>query len=87
MLCAVSGAFVLQATLPALADCTCRALGRDFDLGRSVCLQTPNGPRLAVCAMVLNNTSWRFSEMPCVTARANPATDFAHGASPRPDGG
>ena len=54
----------------AAADCTCRALGRDFDLGRSICLNTPAGFRLATCDMVLNNTSWRVSSTPCVVAAA-----------------
>ena len=53
---------------PAAADCTCRALGRDFELGRVVCLSTPGGARLATCGMVLNNTSWRISDTPCVSA-------------------
>jgi hypothetical protein len=53
-------------SLPAAADCTCRALGQDFELGRVVCLSTPKGPRLATCGMVLNNTSWRISDTPCV---------------------
>jgi hypothetical protein len=53
-------------SLTAAADCTCRALGQDVELGGSACLATPYGPRYAVCGMVLNNTSWQFSEMPCV---------------------
>jgi hypothetical protein len=55
------------------ADCTCRAAGRDFDLGRSVCMLTPTGFRLATCDMVLNNTSWRISSTPCVVASATDA--------------
>jgi len=47
--------------------CTCRAGGRSFELGQSVCLKTPNGPRIAVCVMVLNNTSWQISATPCVS--------------------
>jgi hypothetical protein len=58
--------------LPAAADCTCRALGRDFELGRSACLSTPNGARYATCGMVLNNTSWRISDTPCVPAEEPP---------------
>jgi hypothetical protein len=50
----------------AAADCTCRAFGQDVELGGSACLTTPDGPRHAVCGMVLNNTSWQFSDMPCV---------------------
>lgn len=60
---------------PAAADpdCTCRARGRDFPLGQSVCLATPRGARIATCAMVLNNTSWQLTETPCVVARLSPA--------------
>jgi hypothetical protein len=55
---------------PAVADldCTCRAQGRDFTLGQSVCLATPKGARIATCAMVINNTSWQFTETPCVVS-------------------
>lgn len=52
----------------ALADCTCRWRGRDYDLGQSVCLSSPKGPRIATCAMVINNTSWTFSDTPCVVS-------------------
>jgi hypothetical protein len=52
--------------LAAAADCTCRAFGQDIELGGSACLATSDGPRYAVCGMVLNNTSWRFSDTPCV---------------------
>jgi hypothetical protein len=61
----------------AAADCTCRAGGRDYDLGRSICLTTPAGFRLATCEMVLNNTSWKISATPCVDASAAPAADEA----------
>jgi hypothetical protein len=54
-------------------DCTCRAQGRDFTLGQSVCLATPGGARIATCAMVLNNTSWQFTETPCVVSNPRPA--------------
>ena len=57
----------------AAADCTCRSQGRDYELGRSVCLQSPKGARIATCGMVLNNTSWQFSETPCVISRSAPA--------------
>jgi hypothetical protein len=53
-------------------DCTCRAQGRDFSLGQSVCLATPKGARIATCAMVLNNTSWQFTETPCVVSNLLP---------------
>jgi len=57
---------------PAAADCTCRAQGREFELGQSMCLSTPKGARIATCGMVLNNTSWLFTETPCVTSGAPP---------------
>jgi hypothetical protein len=53
---------------PAFADCTCRSQGRDYDLGQSVCLQSPKGARIATCGMVLNNTSWQFTETPCTVS-------------------
>jgi hypothetical protein len=56
---------IMLSSAAAQADCTCRAFGRDVPLGRSVCLTTPGGPRLAVCVMVLNNTSWRISDTLC----------------------
>ncbi|NWG26163.1 MAG: hypothetical protein HXY30_17400 [Pseudorhodoplanes sp.] len=59
---------VLVAAGPARADCTCRAQGRDFDLGATICLATPSGDRLAACSMVLNVTSWEISGVPCVSS-------------------
>ena len=65
----LAGLLVALATATeAAADCTCRALGRSFELGQSLCLTTPNGPRVAVCDLMVNVTSWRFSQTPCVTA-------------------
>jgi hypothetical protein len=60
----------LDASWPAAADpnCTCRALGRNFELGQTACLMSPKGPRLATCGMALNNTSWQFSESPCTVS-------------------
>ena len=52
------------------ADCTCRSQGRDYELGKSVCLQSPKGARIATCGIVLNNTSWQFSDTPCVISEA-----------------
>jgi hypothetical protein len=59
----------LDASWPAAASvCTCRAPGRQVELGQTACLMTPKGPRLATCGMVLNNTSWQFSESPCTVS-------------------
>ncbi len=49
-------------------DCTCRALGRSFEVGETACLATPEGRREARCGMVLNNTSWTFTARPCPEA-------------------
>jgi hypothetical protein len=46
-------------------NCTCRAQGRDFHVGETICLRTADGPRLAACDMELNNTSWRFDGQQC----------------------
>lgn len=46
-------------------ECICRAQGRTFTVGESACLRTASGPRMAQCGMVLNNTSWQFTERPC----------------------
>jgi len=77
------GAAVLAATLsvPAQADCTCRAQGRLFEQGQAVCLATANGPRIATCGMVLNNSSWELSQTPCVSSEAlpQPRPAIAHG--------
>jgi hypothetical protein len=47
-------------------NCICRARGKEFELGQSTCLPSPKGPRIATCGMVLNNTSWQFTDTPCV---------------------
>ena len=61
----IASLIVADAALsPAAADCTCRSQGRDYELGQSVCLQSPKGARIATCGMVLNNTSWQFTETP-----------------------
>lgn len=54
-----------QRWTPVIPECTCRAMGRDFRMGEIVCLRTAQGERLAICGMVLNNSSWHMSETPC----------------------
>jgi hypothetical protein len=53
-----------QTWMPHIPDCTCRAQGRDFQVGEGVCI----GSRRATCGMVLNNTSWIMSSEPCATS-------------------
>ena len=47
------------------ANCFCRAQGKTFAVGETACLRTGEGPRIAECGMVLNNTSWQFTARPC----------------------
>ena len=47
------------------SQCYCRAQGRMFALGESVCLRTAEGPRIAECRMVTNVTSWGVTEQRC----------------------
>lgn len=71
----LAGAVVIGWADPARAACTCRAEGRSFELGTTVCLKSPQGLRLARCEMALNNTSWRWLQEGCpVTGRAVPMT-------------
>ncbi len=55
---------------PVLAgpECTCRFAGESFALKSCACITTPVGPRIACCGMVLNNTSWTFTEKACPMA-------------------
>jgi hypothetical protein len=46
-------------------DCTCRIEGRSVAVGATACLRTADGPRVAECGMVLNNTSWQITRRPC----------------------
>lgn len=62
---------------PASADCTCRAPGFVAHHGETVCLNTPQGPRLARCEMVLNNSSWKFLQDGCPEASRAPTSLFA----------
>ena len=82
LVCSVLVVLAGDATLTAAAaDCTCRARGQEFELGQSTCLTTPKGARVAICGMVLNNTSWQFSDTPCVVSEApvrKPASAATH---------
>lgn len=53
---------------PELPPCTCRANGRDFQMGETACLRTSQGTRLARCVMVLNNSSWETLQQSCPSA-------------------
>ena len=76
--CLAIFAFTIASNVSFAAECTCRSQGRDYELGTSVCLQTPKGARMATCGMVLNNTSWQFSDTPCVISQAPDDTPVRH---------
>ncbi|MCG7391878.1 hypothetical protein MHY87_03025 [Microvirga sp. ACRRW] len=46
-------------------DCYCRAEGRFYAEGETICLKTADGPRLAQCDMAINVMSWIISPKPC----------------------
>jgi hypothetical protein len=46
-------------------DCYCRAQGRIFALGETVCLRTVEGARVAECRMAINVTSWGLTDRAC----------------------
>jgi hypothetical protein len=46
-------------------DCYCRAQGRIFAPGESICLRTAEGPRVAECQMVINVMSWNITPKLC----------------------
>jgi hypothetical protein len=54
-----------QATPHNPLDCYCRAQGRIFAPGESICLRTSHGGRMAECRMVTNVMSWGITERPC----------------------
>jgi hypothetical protein len=49
-------------------DCYCRAQGRVFAPGETVCLSTDEGRRIAECRMVTNVMSWGLTQRPCPEA-------------------
>ncbi len=63
-------AFSPQVFAQTKIPCTCRFQGADFGLGEEICMKRPAGSTMARCEMVLNNTSWKFTEAPC------PITEF-----------
>lgn len=60
---------------PQLPPCTCRAMGREFFVGESICLRNGAGARRAICGMDLNVTTWSMTDEFCETsARVTPAS-------------
>jgi hypothetical protein len=59
-------------------NCTCRGNnGQDVPEGKTVCMKTASGMKMARCERVLNNTSWKMLEESCPVARSPLSTDAA----------
>ena len=54
-----------QAAPHNMIDCYCRAKGRTFAPGESICLRTAEGGRIAECRMVTNVMSWGITDRAC----------------------
>ncbi len=50
---------------PATAECRCVANGARYAEGEQACLKMPDGPQLARCEKVLNNSSWKLLDQDC----------------------
>lgn len=60
---------------PQLPPCTCRAMGREYLIGESICLRNGANARRAICGMDLNVTTWSMTDEFCETsARMTPAS-------------
>ena len=70
LLLALTGLVMLAAAPAAIADpnCTCRYRGQSYTVKSCVCINRGDGPQLACCELVLNNTSWSFSAGGCPAA-------------------
>ena len=70
----------------ASADWKCVANGQRFTEGQFACLKLPGGARLAQCAKVLNNSSWKILQEGCpestLTVPAHPASPAGNTAIP-----
>jgi hypothetical protein len=58
VLCPISLACAVSASVPAFAAPECLANGKSFQIGQIACLTLADNSHLARCDMVLNNTSW-----------------------------
>lgn len=55
------------------ADCTCRRPGGMSHVGETACIATPDGPRLALCSMNQNVTSWVIGDEACQVSLLRPS--------------
>lgn len=60
---------IITISLPAISNagpsCKCRYAGKTFEVNTCVCLNVAAGAQMACCDMVVNNTSWTFSQRAC----------------------
>jgi hypothetical protein len=61
----LASALICAFAVPALAECRCLYRGGEAKQGETACITTANGPSLARCEMVLNNSSWTVLNTPC----------------------
>jgi len=74
--------WLVPAGASAESQCSCRYAGQSYALGTCVCIDRPGiGPQYACCGMVLNNTSWQFSDKGCPTAMSEPADPLRMGTA------
>ena len=71
-LCLGVALLVATSRAPAAAgpNCQCRYFGKFYTLGKSVCIRG----RVATCTLVLNNSSWNFSQRRCEPVAGRPDT-------------
>lgn len=64
--------FAMSAPVTSYAGptCTCLYDGKRFELASCACMKTPNGPHIACCGQVLNNSSWMITNRSCPVASA-----------------
>ncbi len=53
------------AAAPAHAACKCLYASGEAKQGETACITSADGPTLARCEMVLNNSSWTVLNKPC----------------------
>ena len=79
VLCPIGLAFAMVAPAAALADQECLANGKSYQLGQVACLTVSDQSHMARCDLVLNNTSWIPTGVPCTMSRLR--TRFASSSS------
>jgi hypothetical protein len=70
ILVTLSALALLAFASAASANATCKCLNRGVEVpeGKTACIKTANGPRLALCEKNLNVTNWKFLGQGCPTA-------------------